>query len=33
MIGNSHAETNSTQELLLNNRQVANLCKAIANNS
>ena len=30
MIGNSDDETNFTHELLLTNRQVANLCKAFA---
>ena len=33
MIGNSDDETNFPHELLLTNRQVANLCKAFANNS
>ena len=33
MIGNSNDETNFSQELLLTNRQVANLCKAFENNS
>ena len=32
MIGNSDDETNFPHELLLNNRQVANLRKAFANN-
>ena len=32
MIGNSDDETNFPHELLLTNRQVANLCKAFANN-
>ena len=33
MIGNSNDETNFPHELLLTNRQVANLRKAFANNS
>ena len=33
MIGNSNDEITFLQELLLTNRQVANLCKAVANNS
>ena len=33
MIGNSDDETNSPHELLLTNREVANLCKVFANNS
>ena len=33
MIGNSAYETNFPHELLLTNRQGANLCKAFANNS
>ena len=33
MIGNSNDETNFPQELLLTNRQVANIRKAFANNS
>ena len=33
VIGNSDDETNFLHELLLTNRQVANLCKAFANNS
>ena len=33
MIGNSNDETNFPRELLLTNRQVANLLKAFANNS
>ena len=33
MIGNSNDKTNFPHELLLTNRQVANLCKASANNS
>ena len=33
MIGNSNDKTNFPHELLLNNKQVANLCKALANNS
>ena len=33
MIGNSDDETNFPHELLLTNRQVANLLKAFANNS
>ena len=33
MIGNSNDETNFPHELLLTNRQVANLRKALANNS
>ena len=33
MIGNSNDETNFRHKLLLTNRQVANLCKAFANNS
>ena len=33
MIGNSDDETNSPHELLLTNRQVANLRKAFGNNS
>ena len=33
MIGNSNDETNFLHELLLNNRQVANLRKDFANNS
>ena len=33
MIGNSNDETNFPRELLLTNRQVANLLKALANNS
>ena len=31
MIGNSNDKTNFPQELLLTNRQVANLCKAFSN--
>ena len=31
MIGNSDDETNFHHKLLVNNRQVANLCKAFAN--
>ena len=33
MIGNSNGETSFPHELLLTNRQVANLCKAFTNNS
>ena len=33
IIGNSNDETNFSHELLLTNRQVANLCKAFASNS
>ena len=33
MIGNSNDETNFPHELLLTNIQVANRCKAFANNS
>ena len=33
MIGNSNDKTNFPHRLLLTNRQVANLCKAFANNS
>ena len=33
MIGNSDDKTNFPHELVLTNRQVANLCKAFANNS
>ena len=33
MSGNSNDETNFPNELALTNRQVANLCKAFANNS
>ena len=33
MIGNSNDETNFPHELLLTNREVANLCKVFANNS
>ena len=33
MMGNSNDETNFRHKLLLINRQVANLCKAFANNS
>ena len=33
IIGNSHDKTNFSHELLLTNRQVANLHKAFANNS
>ena len=33
IIGNSDDETNFPHELLLTNRQVANLCKAFTNNS
>ena len=33
MIGNSDDETNFPHDLLLTNRQVANRCKAVANNS
>ena len=33
MISNSNDETNFLHKLLLTNRQVANLCKAFANNS
>ena len=33
MIGNSDDNTNFTHELLLTNRQVANLCKAFAKNA
>ena len=33
MVGNSSDETNFLHELLLTNRQVANLRKAFANNS
>ena len=33
MIGNSNDETTFSHELLLTNIQVANLCKAFANNS
>ena len=33
MIGNSNNKTNFLHELLLTNRKVANLCKALANNS
>ena len=33
MIGNSGDETNFPHKLLLNNRQVANLCKAFANHT
>ena len=33
MIGNSNGETNFPHELLLTNRQVANLCQAFKNNS
>ena len=33
MIGNSDDKTNFSHELLLTNRQVANLCEAFANNS
>ena len=33
MIGNSNGETNFPHELLLTNRQVANLCNAFTNNS
>ena len=33
MIGNSNDEINFPHKLLLTNRQVANLCKALANNS
>ena len=33
MIGNSNDKTNFLHELLLTNRKVANLCKALANNS
>ena len=33
MIGNSNDETNFLNELLLTNRQIANLRKAFANNS
>ena len=32
MIGNSNDETNFPHNLLLTNRQVPNLCKALANN-
>ena len=32
MIANINDETNFTPELLLTNRQVANLCKAFTNN-
>ena len=31
MVGNSNDNTNFPQELLLSNRQVANICKAFAN--
>ena len=31
MVGNSNDNTNFPHELLLNNRQVANICKAFAN--
>ena len=33
MIGNGYNKTNFPGELLLTNRQVANLCKAFVNNS
>ena len=33
VIGNSNDETSFPHELLLTNRQVANLCKAFPNNS
>ena len=33
MIGNSDIETNFPHKLLLSNRQVANLCKAFANDT
>ena len=33
MIGNSDDETNFPHELLVTNRQVANLCKGFQNNS
>ena len=33
MIGNSNDKTNFSHELLLTNRQVANICKVFANNS
>ena len=33
MTGNSNDEANFPHELLLTNRQAANLCKAFANNS
>ena len=33
MVGNSNDNTNFPHELLLNNRQVANICKAFANHS
>ena len=33
MVGNSDDETNFPHKVLLTNRQVANLCKAFANNS
>ena len=33
MIGNSNDKSNFPHELLLTNKQVANLCKAFANNS
>ena len=33
MIGNSHDETNFTHHLLLTKRQVANICKEIANHT
>ena len=33
IIGNSNGKTNFLHELLLTNRQVANICKAFVNNS